>query len=95
MDVVVIQKAPAHTSGTYGVLPANTVIVAFDQVQDATEFLAYPQDYDTLEQSLVPEDVRSSPKYAAYGLSFRADDVGDLLEQISPLDPRPENRLPR
>jgi hypothetical protein len=95
ISVLVIQKAPAHTSGTHGVLPADTVIVAMDQAPDATEFLAYPQEYDALEASLVPADVRSSPKYAAYGLSFPVDEVGDLLEQISPLDPRPENRLPR
>jgi hypothetical protein len=95
MPVFVIQKAPSLTSSAHGVLPSGTVIVALDQGPDATAFLAYPQDYDALEESLVPADVRSSDRYSAYGLSFWIDDVGDLLEPMPPLDPRPENHLPR
>ena len=65
IGVFVIQKAPTHTSGTHGVLPADTVFAALDQAPGAIEYLAYPQEYDALEESLVPADVRSSPKHSA------------------------------
>jgi len=96
MHVLITAKSPAHTQGCEGVLPAGTVLVALDQQPGATAFGAYPEDYDHLEQQLVPSDVRSDPSYFAYKLVFRLSDIGELLESLAPLDPRPaENRLPR
>jgi hypothetical protein len=93
--VMIVGKAPAHTQGANGCLPAETVIVAFDQTPGATAFAGYPQDYQALESSLVPADVRAWPSYAQYYLVFDVDDVGELLEPLAPMDPRPENRLPQ
>jgi len=87
--------APSHTVGGEAVLPAGTIIIASDQVPWAEGFGAYPEDYDELEDVLVPEALRSKEMYAGgYSLTFLAADIGDLLEQIAPLDPRP-SRVPR
>ena len=94
--VTIVGKAPAHTLDTHGCLPAGTVIVAFDQAPGATAFRAYPEAYEELESTLVPADVRAQASYAQYALVFNVDDVGDLLEPLAPMDPRPrENRLPQ
>jgi len=93
LPVFVLQKAPSLTSSTKGVLPAGTVIVALEPTPDAEGFPAYPEDYDALEESLVPSDVQSSPRYSAYALNFNVKDIGDLLEPLPPLDPRPKDSL--
>jgi hypothetical protein len=66
-----------------------------DQQPGATGFKGYPQEYEQLETDLVPEEIRNEDGYYAYSLSFSVADVGDLLEPLSPLEPRPEDRLPR
>ena len=93
--VNVIRGAPAHTGSCHGTLPVGTIIVAMDQQPGATGFKAYPQEYEQLETDLVPEETRNEAGYYAYSLSFKVGDVGDLLEPVSPLEPRPEDRLPR
>jgi hypothetical protein len=76
------------------VVPRRMVVVAFDQVPGARAFGCYPENYDEAERQLLPEDVRP-PDYAAYALSFAERDIGDLLEPLEPLLPRPPCRLPR
>ena len=77
-------------------MPAGTVIVAFDQVEGASAFGCYPEDYDRMERILIPEEERESFTYAgSYHLSFPVNAIGDLLDPLPPLDPRPPNRLPR
>ncbi len=76
-------------------MPAGTILVAMDQRPGATGFVAYPEDYDGLERALVPQDERTKDSYWAYHLVFMLTDIGDLLEPLSPLEPRPDNRLPR
>lgn len=93
--VELVRRAPSHTGGCEGLLPEGTVLVALDQRPGAVGFAAYPEDYDELEKSLVPAEVRSAPEYHAYALSFSVEDVGDLLVPMSALSPRPANRLPR
>jgi hypothetical protein len=89
--------APAHTVGGPAVLPAGTVIVAFDQSEGAIAFWSYPEAYDELEETVVPLEHRASDGYAGgYAVSFNVNDIGDLLHPIEPLQPRPKgNRLPR
>jgi hypothetical protein len=94
--VGLVGYAPSHSFGTDCVVPAGTVIVALDQVPGASGFGCYPEDYDRMERVLVPHDERESFAYAGYyGLSFRVDEIGRLLEPLDPLNPRPPNRLPR
>jgi hypothetical protein len=90
------QYAPAHTVGGPVEVPAGTVIVAFDQRPGSTAFTGYPEAYDEMELVLVPESERTSPGYAGgYALTIYVQDVGDALEPMTPLKPRPtENRLP-
>jgi hypothetical protein len=76
------------------VVPGGTVFVALDQVPGALGFHCYPEDYRTLEAELVPDEVRAG-NYSAYSLVFRESEIGDLLEPLDPLSPRPPNRLPR
>jgi hypothetical protein len=97
LGVTYIYYAPAHTVGGRAVLPAGTVIVALDQVEGATMFVGYPERYDDLEAVAVPEEERNGNGYAGgYAVYFNVSDVGELLEQVEPLDPRPTaNRLPR
>ena len=92
-----VQYAPAHTVGSKVLVPADTVIIALEQVPGARAFLCYPEDYDALEPALVPAEERASPRYmGAYALTFMLGDIGDLLEPIEPLEHRPQqNRLPR
>jgi hypothetical protein len=89
--------APSHTVGGPAVLPKGTVIVALDQSEGALGFSAYPEPYDELEDTVVPPEERASPGYAGgYSVSFTVNDIGDPLEVIEPLRPRPAgNRLPR
>jgi hypothetical protein len=93
--VLTVGNRPRHTGGAEGVLPTGTAVVALDQVKDAERFVSYPEDYDALETLLVPDMDRADPNYFAYYLTFAKADIGDALIAISPLDPRPENRLPR
>jgi hypothetical protein len=94
--VQLVHYAPAHTVGVTCVVPAGTVIVALDQVPGASGFGCYPEDYDRLEKVLIPEQDRESFAYAGfYGLSFRVREIGNLLDPLEPLDPRPPNRLLR
>jgi hypothetical protein len=97
VGVTYIYYAPAHTVGGRALLPAGTIIVALDQAEGATWFAGYPERYDELEEVAVPDDERNGQGYAGgYALHFKVSDVGDLLESIEPLNPRPsENRLPR
>jgi hypothetical protein len=92
-----IYYAPSHTVGGPTVLPEGTVIVAFDQSEGAVGFAGYPEAYDELEETVVPAEHRASDRYAGgYGVSFNVNDIGDLLEPIEPLHPRPnDSRLPR
>jgi hypothetical protein len=92
-----IYYAPSHTVAGPAVLPEGTVIVAFDQVEGAVGFGGYPEAYDELEETVVPPEDRASKGYAGgYGVSFDVNHIGDLLEPIEPLWPRPkESRLPR
>jgi hypothetical protein len=94
--VTIVSKAPAHTQGAEGCVPADTVVVALDQHGDPPTFNAYPEDYEALESRIVPADVRAWSSYGQYALTFSVDDIGDLLEPLAPMDPRPErNRLPQ
>lgn len=94
--VSLVGYAPSHSFGVTSVVPAGTVIVAFDQVRGASAFGCYPEDYDRMEQVLVPEEEREHFGYAGYyALSFPVTAIGSLLEPLTPLDPRPPNRLPR
>ncbi len=97
MHVTYVQYAPAHTVGGSAELPAGTTVIALDQAPNASAFYAYPEAYDELAAVLVPEAEATSRGFAsAYGLVFRVDEIGDLLEPLEPLDPRPaENRLPQ
>jgi hypothetical protein len=97
VHVIYVQYAPSHTVGGKAQLPAGTTVVALDQAPNATAFYAYPEAYDELAPVLVPESESSSYGYAsAYGLSFQLDDIGDLLEPLTPMGPRPtQNRLPQ
>ena len=84
--------APSHTVGGEAELEAGTVIVALDAnpSERATAFVGYPQDYEALEPAVVPSDVREAEWYAGgYVLVLMFDQIGDLLEEIEPLDPRP------
>ena len=81
--------------GVDSAVPAGTVLVAHDQVPGAVAFGCYPEDYDRMEKVLLPEATRESFAYAGgYGLTFMVSEIGDLLEPLAPLDPRPPNRLP-
>ena len=72
------------------------MLVAVDQVKGAPGFCCYPEDYEGLELVLVPEVDRTHPRYSGYWLVFREADIGDALEPLPPMDPRPtENRAPR
>jgi hypothetical protein len=94
--VGLVGYAPAHSFGVASVVPAGTVIVALDQVDGASAFNCYPQDYDRMERVLIPEEERESPAYAGfYHLTFPVDEIGRLLEPLDPVTPRPPNRLPR
>lgn len=92
--VIVVGFAPSHTTNAIAFVPAGTVVVALDQVPGARGFGCYPQEYEALETELVPEAMRAGD-YFAYSLVFAETDIGDLLEPIEPLSPRPPNRLPR
>jgi hypothetical protein len=92
--VTITGLAPSHTMGLDALVPAGTVIVALDQARGAPAFRCYPEDYDALEVHLVPEAVRSG-NYSSYSLVFTESDIGELLEPMKPLSPRPPNRLPR
>jgi hypothetical protein len=93
-DVTIVGYAPSHTMTVASVVPQGTIIVALDQVAGARGFTCYPQEYDQLELQLVPEEIRSQD-YVAYALGFPESDIGDLLDPIEPLSPRPPSRLPR
>lgn len=83
--------APLHTTGGEAELPAGTVVIATEPNPDpeTSAFLAYPEDYDELETTVVPESTRRADWYAGgYVLIFRFDEIDDLLERIEPLDPR-------
>jgi hypothetical protein len=92
-----IYYAPSHTVGGPAVLPEGTVIVAFEQRDGASAFSGYPEAYDELEETVVPPENRASPRYAGgYAVYFKVTEIGDLLEPIEPLQPRPKvDRLPR
>jgi hypothetical protein len=91
--VTVIRRAPSHTTGVDSVVPAGTVVVALDQVPGASAFLCYPEDYDGMESAIVPAETRHGD-YFAYALSFAVRDIGEVLEPMEPLAPRPPNRIP-
>ena len=94
--VLLGRYAPSHTHGVNCVIPAGTVFIALEQRPGASAFSCYPEDYDRLEEVLIPESERESFRYANfYSLSFSASDIGDLLESLSPVEPRPPNRYPR
>jgi hypothetical protein len=63
VGVIYLMFAPSHTVGGEAVLPAGTIIIASDQVPWAEGFGAYPEDYDELEDVLVPEALRSKEMY--------------------------------
>jgi hypothetical protein len=86
--------APSHTMGVAAVVPAGTIVVALDQVPGAVAFDCYPEEYKELEAELVPESTRAR-NYSSYSLWFAASEIGDLLEPLEPLSPRPPNRLPQ
>jgi hypothetical protein len=93
-----LQFAPAHTVGAQVRVPPGTVLVAVhDQAEGAGAVSAYPEAYDELESTIVPPTERASPSYAgAYAVFLPVDDIGDLLQPLDPLRPRPsEQRLPR
>jgi hypothetical protein len=84
--------APLHTTGGEAELPAGTVVIATEPNPDpdTSAFFAYPEDYDELETTVVPESTRQADWYAGgYVLIFRFNEIDDLLQPIEPLDPRP------
>lgn len=89
--------APAHSMGADATLPAETVIVAMNQSPRAepAAFWGYPEAYDELEQLLVPPEMRENERYVDYYIHFRVADVGDWLEPLDPMLPRPPDLLPR
>jgi hypothetical protein len=88
--------APSHSHGFDCLVPAGTVVIAFDQRPGATAFICYPEDYDRMEKVLIPEIERESFRYANfYGLHFKVSDIGEVLEPLDPVEPRPPNRFPR
>jgi len=93
--VLTVWAAPGHTGGAEGMLRAGTVLVALDQVPGAENFGCYPEEYDSVEQSLVPEEVREDPSYYAYYLTFPVRDIDALFETLRPVEGPPRNRLPR
>jgi hypothetical protein len=90
-----VWKAPLHTGGGPAIVPRDTVLVAQDQAEGASTFRCYPEDYDGLEAVFVSDADRADPKYYAYRLSVSTTDIGNALEPLPPMDPRPPNRLPR
>jgi hypothetical protein len=84
--------APSHTVGGRATVPRDTVIFALS-VSDrptAKGFIAVPEDWDRLEPALVPEAMRENRMHAGgYYLHFDFDHIGDLLEPLEPMKPRP------
>jgi hypothetical protein len=94
VHVTVGVYAPSHTVGTRCTVPAGTVLVAFTQ-RNGPGFVAYPERYDEMEATLLPEEIREGWQYAgSYRLHLSTDDIGDLLEPLPPMRPRPANRFP-
>jgi hypothetical protein len=76
------------------VLPAETVLIALDQVPGASAFVCYPEDYDELEKELVPPSVREDVKYSAYYLTISVSDIDAHFDRLPPAERTPQNRLP-
>ena len=68
------------TGGFEGTIPAGTIVVArYDQHPTAPAFNAIPEDYEGLEEMLIPSAERSHGKYDGYSLTLFASDIGDWL----------------
>lgn len=75
-------RAP-FTGGFECVVPAGTVLLVLGAQAEAEAFPCRPEDYERLEQLLVPEEVRTSEKYDGYYLLFKKRDIGSTLQTIS------------
>jgi hypothetical protein len=95
VTVLTVWAAPRTTGSVQGTLARGTVLIALDQAPGSSKFGCYPEDYDGMEQSLIPAATREDGQYAAYYLSFSVTDIPARLAPLAALDPRPRNRLPR
>ena len=76
-------RAP-FTGGNRARIPAGTVlVVAFDRLPAAPGFTVTPQDYETLENLLVPPEDRLAGKYSGYSASLTVDDIGDGVVPVA------------
>jgi hypothetical protein len=70
----------SFTSGFHCTIPKGTVLVVEnDPMPQATAVYCVPEDYDTLEQVVVPEEDRLAAKYNGYALTVPLDEFGNKL----------------
>jgi hypothetical protein len=73
-----------YTGGFRCVIPKGTVlVVAHDPVTGALGFTVVPEEYEKMEEVLVPEEDRTSRKYGGYYFVFTYDELGTKLVNFS------------
>jgi hypothetical protein len=67
------------TGGHKCTIQKDTVIIADnDQIIGASGFSAVPENYEEIEELIIPEEYRKEP-YSGYHLIFLQKDIGDKL----------------
>ena len=89
---VTTEETPAHcltvwgapyTGGFRCVIPKGTVlVVAHEPVTGASGFTVVPEEYERMEEMLVPEEDRKSREYGGYYFVFNHDEVGLKLVKL-------------
>jgi hypothetical protein len=75
--VVLIHWRAPFTSGAQATIPAGTILVV--RYCGSTGFGTVPEDYERLEQDLVPVADSQAEKYAGYSVPIRDEEVGTWL----------------
>lgn len=78
----VTQWRAAFTDGFECIVPAGTVVLVLGAQAAAEGFACKPEEYERLEDLLVPEEDRTSEKYDGYYLVFNKSDIGAKLQRI-------------
>lgn len=73
----------AYSGDFQCVIPKGTILIAdYNQLEGTKGFGLIPEDYKTMEEKLVPNEIRRQEKYANFHFSFENSDIGKILKPI-------------
>ena len=65
------------------VIPEGTILLATqDAIPEATAFNAVPENYEELEQQVIPAEDRQAPKYDGYSIVAPLDTVDVSVKRL-------------